>query len=222
MGDFSGHPFRGNQYVDSVLYHGTNRDFEKFDTSKAGEQSAAVGDWAGAYFTPDKAQAEGIARFSARLNGGTPVVKTVRVRIKAAEFDQFKTRAEAEAAGYGGRVFRDMEGKITEVTVFTPESIEVLETNGRPSVDHSILSPNGSVSGRAREAALERTRVALFGEKGLERPKVAQPGDVERASAELKQLRDLKARGMSVPGYRKRTAELEKVVTGGWTLAKKV
>jgi hypothetical protein len=88
---------------------------------------------------------------------------------------------------------------------------------GRKAIDQGILSPSGGVSKASREAALERTRVELFGEKGLQREPVAQPGDVERASAELKQLRDLKSRGMSVPGYRKRTAELEKVVNGGWS-----
>lgn len=111
-----------------VLYHGTNREFDRFDTQKAGSQAGAIGDWAGSYFTPDKSQAEGIARWSAKMGGGTPVVKKVRVQLQnPAEFGQFKTREDAEAAGFDGRVFRDVDGKITEVLAFHPHQIKILD-----------------------------------------------------------------------------------------------
>lgn len=132
MGDFSGHPFRGNQYT-GELYHGTDRIFERFETGRAGEMTAAIGDWAGAYFTPDKGQAEGIARHAARMSGRQPIVRRVRVTLKnAAEWGQFKTREAAEAAGFDGRVFRDSEGKVTEVTAFYPDQIEFIDGAGWP------------------------------------------------------------------------------------------
>lgn len=79
----------------------------------------------------------------------------------------------------------------------------------RPSIDHSTLSPSGRVSERARHAALERTRVELFGEEGLQRAPVPQPTEQESLLRQAANLRDLAERGMSPRLFVKQAAELE-------------
>lgn len=77
------------------------------------------------------------------------------------------------------------------------------ESEVRPSIDHSLLSPSGSMSKRSRKAALERERIRLFGKKGLPFPK----GPVETRKNFLlrnaKQLEDLASRGMKPRKFRK-------------------
>lgn len=83
-------------------------------------------------------------------------------------------------------------------------------TTHRPSIDHSILSPSGRVSKRARRAALERARVELFGPNGLERPGLPpQPSERERLLAHAARLRDLAARGMKSRAFIKEATRLE-------------
>src|SRR5690606_1980619 len=69
-----------------------------------------------------------------------------------------------------------------------------------PSIDHTILSPSGRVSKRARKAALEREAARLF-PPGTFAPPVKSADDVMRDQiAALRRsamnLRDLAARGM--------------------------
>jgi len=82
----------------------------------------------------------------------------------------------------------------------------------RPSIDHGILSPSGRISKRARVAALERTRVELFGEAGLNCPVPVERTLEERAVALrecAKQLRDLAARGMCPRAHEREAKKLE-------------
>lgn len=77
-----------------------------------------------------------------------------------------------------------------------------------PSIDHSILSPSGHVSKRARQAALERARQTLFPE-GLPAPSCPQPTERDRLLRQAKELRDLAERGMHPRKYRKEADRLE-------------
>jgi len=77
-----------------------------------------------------------------------------------------------------------------------------------PSVDHSLLSPSGHMSKRARGAALERTRRELFGD-GLAMPSCPQPTQRESMLRRATELRALADRGMCVRKYRKQAERLE-------------
>ena len=80
----------------------------------------------------------------------------------------------------------------------------------RPSIDHSILSPSGRCSKRARKAALERERKRLFPPgfdlKGGPTP---QPSNKESLLRHASRLRDLADRGMHPRKYRKLAAQAE-------------
>ena len=78
-----------------------------------------------------------------------------------------------------------------------------------PSVDHSLLSPSGSMSKGALKAAKERNRIMLFGEDGLEWPKCKQPTEKERDLRLAKTYRDLASNGMSVRKFTKLANNLE-------------
>jgi len=82
-----------------------------------------------------------------------------------------------------------------------------------PSIDHTILSPSGRVSKRARKAALEREAARLF-PPGTFAPPVKSADDVMRDQiAALRRsamnLRDLAARGMSPRKFLREAAKLE-------------
>ena len=79
-----------------------------------------------------------------------------------------------------------------------------------PSIDHSILSPSGRVSKRARNAALERTRRELFGD-GLPYPTCPQPTERECLLRQARNLRDLAARGMKPRAFTKEANILERM-----------
>ena len=75
-----------------------------------------------------------------------------------------------------------------------------------PSIDHSLISPNGHMSKRARAAALKREGERLFA--GVElNPATPQPKESETLLAHAARLRELAARGMQV---RKYTREADK------------
>lgn len=80
---------------------------------------------------------------------------------------------------------------------------------GWPSIDHTILSPSGKVSKRARKAALERGAHRLFPEgffiKGPA-PEVSKSEVLRRSAANL---RELASRGMCPRKYRKEADRLE-------------
>lgn len=74
----------------------------------------------------------------------------------------------------------------------------------------AMSSPSGRMSKRARQAAQERLRVALFGPEGLQpRGLPPQPSKRERLLAQAQRLRDLAARGMCVRAYPKEATRLE-------------
>jgi len=77
-----------------------------------------------------------------------------------------------------------------------------------PITDHSILSPNGRVSKRAREAAIERTRRTLFGD-GLAFPSGPQRTEKEIDLRRAEELRGLAKRGMKPRAYLKEAQRLE-------------
>lgn len=78
----------------------------------------------------------------------------------------------------------------------------------RPSIDHGLLSPSGSMSKRARKAAMERERVRLFGAQGLQRTEPAQPTEREHDLRMAAELEDLARRGMKPKAHAKKAAEL--------------
>lgn len=81
-----------------------------------------------------------------------------------------------------------------------------------PSIDHSLLSPNGKVSKRARKAALERARRELFG-NGWEPPQAAKPDEIEAMKQSAQDLRDLAKRGMRPRAHLKKAEEIERAIS---------
>ena len=77
-----------------------------------------------------------------------------------------------------------------------------------PSIDHSLLSPSGRMSKRAREAAMKREAKILFAGIDLN-PPVPQPTEAERLRRWATELRALAERGMKPRAYAKKAAELE-------------
>ena len=83
----------------------------------------------------------------------------------------------------------------------------------RPCIDHTILSPNGRVSKRAREAALKREHDRLFPPGFWDAP---EKSEAERAAEKRERLlrsaanlRELADRGMSPRKFRKEAEKLE-------------
>ncbi len=82
-----------------------------------------------------------------------------------------------------------------------------------PSIDHSLLSPNGRVSKRARASALAREAARLFPPGYWDEAPLSQAEqDAQRAASlrgTAKTLRDLAARGMHPRKYVKEADRLE-------------
>ena len=82
----------------------------------------------------------------------------------------------------------------------------------RQSIDHSILSPSGRVSKRARKAAMDRATAELFAPWGGHLPRPCGPAQSSEKDRDLQQaarLRDLAARGMCRRKYTKEADALE-------------
>ena len=80
-----------------------------------------------------------------------------------------------------------------------------------PSIDHSLLSPSGHISKRARAAALRRYQVEL-NEWESRQPKPQKPAPDSPAIYNRRvaaELRALAARGMCPRKYAKEAARLE-------------
>jgi len=74
----------------------------------------------------------------------------------------------------------------------------------------SLTSPSGTMSKRARKAANERLRIALFGKEGLVGPQSPeQPSSREYLLRRAAELRGLAERGMHPRKYRKEADRLE-------------
>jgi hypothetical protein len=75
----------------------------------------------------------------------------------------------------------------------------------------AFASPSGRMSKRAKEAAQERIRVALFGPNGLQRPGLPhQPSKAESLRREAARCRDLAARGMRPRAFIKQAERCER------------
>ena len=77
-----------------------------------------------------------------------------------------------------------------------------------PSIDHSLLSPNGRMSKRARDAAMKREAARLFAGVDL-RPKTPQPTEAQKLRWHARELRALADRGMSTRRFNRIAAEKE-------------
>lgn len=75
-------------------------------------------------------------------------------------------------------------------------------------IDHSILSPSGSVSKRTRKAMLERVRHELF-PNGLQGPSCPQPTEREALLRQAQELRLLASRGVTPKKLVRKAVELE-------------
>jgi hypothetical protein len=73
--------------------------------------------------------------------------------------------------------------------------------------DHGILSPNGHVSERSRQAALKRLHAKLFPD-GLPEPQAQQPTEAERLTRQIAEFEELAARGMHPRKYHKQAQQL--------------
>jgi hypothetical protein len=73
----------------------------------------------------------------------------------------------------------------------------------------ALSSPSGSMSNRARAAAQERLRVALFGAEGLQRAECPQESERDNLLRRAKELRGLAERGMKPQAYLKESQRLE-------------
>lgn len=82
-----------------------------------------------------------------------------------------------------------------------------------PSIDHTILSPSGRVSKRARNAAMKQAAALLFPPELQSEIRAArlanQPTKAERLRRQAATLRDLAARGMKKRAYTKEADRLE-------------
>lgn len=73
----------------------------------------------------------------------------------------------------------------------------------------ALSSPNGRMSKRARAAAEERLRVALFGADGLQLNPPEQPDKAAVLRRSANTLRELAGHGMSTRKFLKEAAKLE-------------
>jgi len=76
------------------------------------------------------------------------------------------------------------------------------------SIDHSLISPSGRMSKRARKAAIEREAKTLFAGIDLN-PPIPQPTEAERLRRWAAELRALAEQGMKPSAYAKKAAALE-------------
>lgn len=79
-----------------------------------------------------------------------------------------------------------------------------------PSIDHSLLSPSGHVSKRARKAAMKREHDRLFPPGFWDRPGETAHQRIDRMLASARNLRDLASRGMSPRKFIREAARIER------------
>ena len=85
--------------------------------------------------------------------------------------------------------------------------------NSHPFIDHSLLSPSGSMSKRARRAALKRDHDLLFPPGFWDKPEITESEKHAAEAAELRRsastLRELAAKGMSRRKFLAAAARIE-------------
>lgn len=79
-----------------------------------------------------------------------------------------------------------------------------------PSIDHSILSANGRVSERTRNAMLKRVSLELFGPEGLQKPSCPSTTESTRENliSRAQFLEGLADGGMRPKAHRREAARL--------------
>lgn len=77
-----------------------------------------------------------------------------------------------------------------------------------PAIDHSLLSPSGRMSKRARKAALQREAARLFAGINL-KGEAPQESERDRLLRTAQTLRDLANGGMKPRAYMKEAERLE-------------
>lgn len=85
--------------------------------------------------------------------------------------------------------------------------------HNHPAIDHSLLSPSGHMSKRARKAAEKREHERLFAGVEWEYRKTPEELRVEKVETlrrSAANLRDLAERGMSPRKFRREAARLER------------
>ena len=83
-----------------------------------------------------------------------------------------------------------------------------------PAIDHSLLSPSGTVSKRARKAAMQREHDRLFPPGYWDAPKLTEQEAAQQEAQTLRRsagtLRDLAARGMQRRTFTRKAEQLER------------
>lgn len=87
-----------------------------------------------------------------------------------------------------------------------------------PAIDHSLISPNGRMSKRAREAAIKREAERLFPKGFFDAPKKTEQEIAKDKAETLRRaaanLRDLAKRGMQTRKFTREAEQLEKEADG--------
>ena len=78
-----------------------------------------------------------------------------------------------------------------------------------PAIDHSLLSPSGRMSKRARAAAIKREGERLFKGVGNLKGSTPQPSKREQLLRQAARLHELAARGMKPRAYLKEAMKCE-------------
>lgn len=82
-----------------------------------------------------------------------------------------------------------------------------------PSIDHSLLSPSGRCSKRARNAAMKREAAKLFPPGFWDKPTPTPEEQAKKKAENLRHtaqiLRDLAERGMNTRKYAREAAKLD-------------
>ena len=78
-----------------------------------------------------------------------------------------------------------------------------------PSIDHTMLSPSGKVSKRARRAALAREHSRLFPPGFWDKPECTNTDRAKTLRLSAQNLRELAARGMKPKSYLREADRLE-------------
>jgi hypothetical protein len=90
---------------------------------------------------------------------------------------------------------------------------EVKASRSHPSIDHTLLSPSGKVSKRARKAMLAREAARLFPPGTFSQPEKTEAEKLTERANTLNQsaarLRELAARGMKPRAYLKAAERME-------------
>lgn len=110
-------------------YHGTDREFNAFDTKRAGDATKGLGDIAASYFAADRGTAEGVSRWSAFRSSGTPRVVEAYLKVQnpienQTVLDDRLSREQIIARGHDAKIYTDDAGDVAEYGIFDPSQIK--------------------------------------------------------------------------------------------------